>query len=74
MRNVDQLVYKLYDLTLKRSLRISIRGSKMKLKKHAGRLKENMKSYTKNHFHTALTTFFNLADILTMQEIYYIER
>jgi len=32
MRNVDQLVYKLYDLTLKRSLRISIRGSKMKLK------------------------------------------
>ncbi|CAG0954221.1 hypothetical protein METP3_00393 [Methanosarcinales archaeon] len=73
MRNVDQLVYKLYDLTLKRSLRISIRGSKMKLK-NAGRLKENMKSYTKNHFHTALTTFFNLTDILTMQEIYSIER
>ncbi|WP_217993037.1 hypothetical protein [Candidatus Methanoperedens sp. BLZ2] len=32
MRNVDQLVYKLYDLTLKRSLRISIRGSKMNQK------------------------------------------
>lgn len=36
--------------------------------------KGNMKSYTKNHFHTAIPTFFNLTDILTMQEIYSIER
>ena len=32
MRNLNQLAYKLYDLTLKRSLGISIRGSKMNQK------------------------------------------